>query len=74
MMKITEIKSMMEQAPFRPFTVLLENGHDLTVTRESELLFPKNRPGLMIIFNADGIMTIFEDRAVTAIEQNSLKP
>jgi len=73
-MKITEIKSMMEQVPFRPFTVLLENGHDLKVTRDSELLFPRNRPGLMIIFNKDGVMTIFEDHAVTAIEQNSLKP
>ena len=72
MMKITEIKSMMEQVPFRAFTVLLENGHNLNVTRKSELLFPKNRPGLVIIFNASGAMTIFEDRAVTAIEQNSL--
>jgi hypothetical protein len=73
-MKITEIKSMMEQAPFRPFTVLLENGHDLKVTGESELLFPRNRPGLLIIFDQHGAMTIFEDRAVTAIEQTSLKP
>ena len=73
MMKITEIKSLMAQAPFRPFIVRLENGHNLTVSHTSELLFPKNRPGLVIIFNAAGAMTIFEDRAVTAIEQNSLR-
>ena len=73
MMKITEIKSMMEQVPFRPFTVLLENGDNVSVTRTSELLFPRNRPGLMIIFNAAGVMTIFEDHAVTAIEQTSSK-
>ena len=74
MMKITEIKSMLERVPFRPFTVLLENGHNINVTRESELLFPHNRPGLMIIFNVGGNMTIFEDRSVTALEESSLKP
>lgn len=72
MMKITEIKSMMERAPFRPFNVMLENGLNLKVTREHELLFPRNRPGLMIIFNTVGVMTIFEDRAVTAIQETEL--
>jgi hypothetical protein len=67
-MNIEEIKKVANREPFRPFAIVLQSGHEIEVTTETELLFPKNRPNDVYVFANNGAGWIFEAQAVSALQ------
>jgi hypothetical protein len=70
LMKIEEIKALANRHPFRPFTIEIENGQPVQITQDSDLLFPKRKPNLVIAFTSDGATHIFEAEAVAALRSD----
>jgi hypothetical protein len=66
-MTINDLKSKLAREPFRPFTIELVSGRQIAIGTDSELLFPKKRPGLVIAFTADGRMHEFEDSVLNSL-------
>jgi hypothetical protein len=59
-MKKDDLKSRLAREPFRPFVIELASGRQISVTRETEMLFPRKRPELVIAFTDHGLMHEFE--------------
>jgi hypothetical protein len=67
-MKLAEIKALALREPFRPFVILLQSGNEIKVNSRFELLFPPQRPELIILFS-EGETFVFEVQAVSALQQ-----
>jgi hypothetical protein len=68
-MKIEDIKSLASRIPFQPFRIQLENGEALSVIESTEILFPRNKPTTIFVFEKLGQMWIFDAEVVTALQQ-----
>jgi hypothetical protein len=66
-MDIEEIKAAVRRKPFRPFSVNVVDGEQLHISQESEVLFPRSKPQLVIVFNPDGTMHLLEAEAVSSL-------
>lgn len=66
-MTIQQIKELAERKPFKPFVITLDSGRKIEVNRDTEFLFPKNRPDTIYVFASDGQGWIFEAEAVSAL-------
>jgi hypothetical protein len=62
----TDLKSKLEREPFRPFIIELGSGRQITISQDSEVLFPRKRPELVIAFTSNGLMHEFELGAIQA--------
>jgi hypothetical protein len=67
-MKIEQIKALASREPFRQFAIVLASGHEIIVGQASELLFPPQRPELIMIFSENATWQ-FEAQAVTALQE-----
>lgn len=65
-MNIEDIKTKLTREPFRPFVIEFISGNQITVYGNSELLFPRRRPELVIAFTDDG-MHEFEASAIAQL-------
>ena len=61
------LEGKMARQPFRPFIVELRSGTRILIDVDSEILFPRKRPGLIIAFSADGLMHEFETSAIAQL-------
>jgi hypothetical protein len=68
-MKIQDLKAKLERHPFRPFIIELNSGSQILIDAESEILFPRKRPELVIVFTRDRIQHEFEDQAITRLAE-----
>lgn len=57
----------MQRQPFRAFIVEFQSGHQILIDAESEVLFPRKRPELIIALTADGLMHEFEASAIARL-------
>jgi len=62
--RIDLLKAKMRREPFRPFIIELQSGSQILVGADSEMLFPKKRPELVIAFSENGLMHEFEASAI----------
>jgi hypothetical protein len=67
-MDIQQIKGLAQRQPFQPFAIVFDNGEVLMVENDTELLFPRSQPKLVIAFN-DGRTWLFEAEAISALKQ-----
>jgi hypothetical protein len=65
--QLTEFKAKIAREPFRPFVVELVSGRQILIGQESEVIFPKKRPKLVIAFTPDGLQHEFEVSAITSL-------
>jgi hypothetical protein len=70
-MKIQDLKAKLERRPFRPFIIELDNSSQILIDAESEVLFPRKRPELIIAFTGDGIQHEFEGEAIIRLAELS---
>jgi hypothetical protein len=57
----------MEREPFRPFIVELLSGRQIVIGKDSEVLFPRRRPELIIAFTEDGLQHEFEVSVIASL-------
>lgn len=69
MTTIEALRSKMTREPFRPFVVEFESGSTLFVDANTEFLFPRKRPELVIAFTEDGLQHEFEVGAITRLTE-----
>jgi hypothetical protein len=67
MTEASSLKAKLEREPFRPFLIELASGRRILIGKESEILFPKRRPELIIAFTEDGLQHEFELSAVISL-------
>jgi hypothetical protein len=65
--QLIELKAKMGREPFRPFIVELVSGRQIMIGKDSEMLFPRRRPELVIAFTDDGLQYEFETSAIAAL-------
>jgi hypothetical protein len=63
----SELRAAVDRKPFLPFAINLFDGEQLTINADTEVLFPKNKPELVIVFSADGMMHLFEAEAIASL-------
>ena len=61
------LKSKMHREPFRPLIIELHSGTQIVIDADTEILFPRKRPELVIAFTADGLMHEFETSAIAQL-------
>jgi hypothetical protein len=66
-MDIGEVKAVYYRKPFRPFTINIVDGEQLAIDKDSEILFPRKKPELIIVFAADGTMHLLEAESVASL-------
>ncbi len=69
-MTIEQIKERALRRPFRPFAIVLDNGVEIPINTDTELLFPRKRPQTIYVFADDHTGWIFEAQAVSALNEN----
>jgi hypothetical protein len=62
----------MHREPFRPFIVEFQSGAVLLIDGDTELLFPKKRPELVIAFTEGGLQHEFEQSAISRLIEATL--
>jgi hypothetical protein len=62
-----QLKAKMDREPFRPFIIELTSGRQIRIGQESEVLFPRRRPELIIAFSDDGLQHEFELSAIVSL-------
>jgi hypothetical protein len=67
MIEPSALKAKLERRPFRPFVIELSSGRPILIGEQSEILFPRRRPELVIAFTEDGLQHEFELSAVIAL-------
>ena len=65
--QLIELKAKIESEPFRPFVIELVSDLQIVITKDSEILFPRKRPELVITFTEDGLQHEFEASAIAAL-------
>jgi len=68
-MTVNDLKSKLAREPFRPFVIELVSGRQIGIGADSELLFPRTRPGLVIAFTSDGLMHEFEENVLNSLTE-----
>jgi hypothetical protein len=63
-MHLDLLKSKMRREPFRPFIIEFASGASLLIDAETEMLFPRKRPELVIAFTESGLQHEFEQSAI----------
>jgi hypothetical protein len=61
------LKTKMGQQPFRPFIIEFQSGHQILIDGDSEVLFPRKRPELIIAFTDSHSVHEFEAGAITRL-------
>jgi hypothetical protein len=61
------LETKMRREPFRPFSVELVSGTEISIKADSEILFPRNRPELVIVFSGNGLQHEFEETAIARL-------
>jgi hypothetical protein len=61
------LKTKMRREPFRAFIVELVSGTTLLIDADSEILFPRKRPELVIAFTGNGLQHEFEETAIARL-------
>jgi len=61
------LKTKMRREPFRAFIVDLVSGATLLIDADSEILFPRKRPELVIAFTGNGLQHEFEETAIAGL-------
>lgn len=61
------LKSKMRREPFRAFIVEFMSGATILIDADTELLFPRKRPELVIAFTGNGLQHEFEEVAITRL-------
>ena len=65
--QLIELKAKIEREPFRPFVIELVSGRQIAIGKDSEILFSRKRPELVIAFTDDGLQYEFEASAIAAL-------
>lgn len=68
-MTIDDLQSRLRREPFRRFVIELASGGAVPIGRDSELLFPRRRPELVIAFTDDGLQHQFEIGSVVRVAE-----
>jgi hypothetical protein len=63
------LKTKMRRQPFRAFIIEFQSGHQILVDADTELLFPRKRPELIIAFTENGLMHEFEESAIARLTE-----
>jgi hypothetical protein len=63
------LQTKMRQEPFWPFIIEFQSGHRILIGADSEILFPRKRPELVIAFTDDGLMHEFEAGAIARLTE-----
>jgi hypothetical protein len=66
-MHLDLLKSKMRREPFRPFIIEFQSGSSLLIDQETEILFPRKRPELVIVFTEGGLQHEFEQSAINRV-------
>jgi hypothetical protein len=61
------LKAKMRREPFRAFIVEFVSGTTILIDADTELLFPRKRPELVIAFTGNGLQHEFEEVAVARL-------
>jgi hypothetical protein len=61
------LKAKMRREPFRAFLVEFVSGSTILIDAETEILFPRKRPELVIAFTGNGLQHVFEEAAVARL-------
>jgi hypothetical protein len=61
------LKAKMHREPFRAFLVEFVSGAQILIDADTEILFPRKRPELVIAFTGNGLMHEFESSAITRL-------
>jgi hypothetical protein len=64
---LLELKARIERELFRPFVIELVSGRQIVIGQDSEILFPRKRPELVIAFTDDGLQHEFETSMIAAL-------
>jgi hypothetical protein len=70
MNSLVELKANLAREPFRPFMIELASGRQILIEKETEILFPRRRPELVIAFTDDGLQHEFEGSAILSLIEN----
>jgi hypothetical protein len=65
--KLVELKGKLNREPFRPFVVELIGGRQILIGKDTEVLFSRRRPELIIVFSEDGLQHEFEVSAIASL-------
>jgi hypothetical protein len=65
--QLIELKAKIARESFRPFVIELVSGRQVRIGSDSEILFSRKRPELMIAFTDDGLQHEFEASAIAAL-------
>ena len=71
MNEATELKAKFAREPFRPFIIELASGRRILIGRDSEVLFPRKRPELVIAFTDDGLQHEFELSVIVSLIEST---
>ena len=64
------LQAKIARAPFRAFVIEFQSGSSLFIDEETEVLFPRKRPELVIVFTSpNGLQHEFEVGAITRITE-----
>ena len=61
------LKTKMGRQPFRSFIIEFQSGHQILIDADTEVLFPRKRPELIIAFTGNGLMHEFEAEAIARL-------
>jgi hypothetical protein len=61
------LKTKMRREPFRAFIIEFQSGHQILIDADTEMLFPRKRPELIIAFTGNGLMHEFEAGAIARL-------
>jgi hypothetical protein len=63
------LKAKLARQPFRPFVIEFQSGSTIIIGADTEVLFPKKRPELVIAFTAEGLQHEFEVGAIVRLSE-----
>jgi hypothetical protein len=61
------LKAKMRREPFRAFIVEFVSGATILIDADTEMLFPRKRPELVIAFTGNGLQHEFEETAIARL-------
>jgi hypothetical protein len=68
--QLIELKAKIAREPFRPFVIELISGQ-IVIGSDSEILFSRKRPELVIAFTDDGLQHEFEISRIAVLIEAS---
>jgi hypothetical protein len=66
------LKTKMRREPFRAFIVEFVSGTTILIDADTEVLFPRKRPELAIVFTGNGLQHEFEEAAIVRLIEATL--